>query len=65
MDAKKLAKCTVKALGYAALLGFFGYVAGGIAHDFISEITASVGGGVGGFAGLLLGLADVLEERKE
>jgi len=64
MDMKKLGKGVVKALGYAALLGFVGYVTGGVGHQFISQITASIGGGVGGLAGLLLGLADTLEDKE-
>ena len=61
---KKLTKGLIKGLGYAAFLGFVGYVAGGVGHEFMSIVTKEIGGLVGGLAGLLSGMADTLEDKE-
>ena len=63
MDANLL-KGGVKGFGVGTFLGVLGYVVGAIGDLYITGVSANLGAAVGFLAGLMVGLADVLETKK-
>jgi len=61
MDTSKLVKGGVKGFGVGTFLGILGYVVGAIGDLYITGVSANLGAAVGFLAGLIVGLAEVLE----
>jgi len=61
MDTSKLVKGGVKGFGVGTFLAVLGYVVGAIGDLYITGVSANLGAAVGFLAGLIVGLAEVLE----
>jgi len=56
----KDAKALVKGLTTGVLFGFGGYILGGLAAPFVPVINSTLGAALGGAAGFVSGISDML-----